>query len=203
MPSDPRPDWRERLIDVSVITTPLIVTNFTWFLLSLPIITLIPATGGLYYATNQLANEGDAGWRTVWEGFRIHFWQSWRWGLMNLIVYGGFLINKNFYAQVNANWAAVVQLVFIFLTILWTVLQLYIYPLLLELEEPKLWNAVRNSFALFILRPLQTFGWFLALGVIVLASRYLIWPAWVVITVSWLLYLSNRATLTAIKTIKK
>lgn len=199
-----REQWsstRTTLVEAYLLSIPLITTNVMWLLLSLPIITLIPAMGGLYYATNLLAHDRDASWRSVWQGFRQHFWLSWRWGLLNVLIYGGLVANIWFYGRVS--WGVWVRPFFLALTVLWTLLQIYFFPTLLEQERPSLRLAIRNSFIILLRRPLPTLGYLIALVVFALGSSYLLPPLWFVFTVSLLLYLSNLATIQAIERLKK
>jgi uncharacterized membrane protein YesL len=197
MLQEERSSARAMLVEAYLLSIPLITTNVMWLLLSLPVVTLIPATGGLYYATNLLAHDKVSSWRSVLEGFRRHFWLSWRWGSLNLVIYGGLIANIWFYGQVS--WGVWFRPLFLLLTLLWTLLQIYLFPILLEQERPSLRLALRNSFILLLRRPFHTLGWFIALAVLALGSTYFLPPLWLVFTVSLLLYLSNRATIQAIE----
>ena len=64
----------------------LILVNVIWFLFSVPLITAVPALGGLFYATNRMAHGSTGDWRVFWQGFRENFRLSWRWGLVNAVV---------------------------------------------------------------------------------------------------------------------
>src|SRR5262249_16874443 len=96
---------RDRLVDAYVATIPLVTLNVVWFIISIPIITIIPATAGLFYATNRLAHGKSADWHTVIEGFRLYFWRSWLWGLMNVVVIVVLIGNLFFYSINTAEWA--------------------------------------------------------------------------------------------------
>jgi uncharacterized membrane protein YesL len=197
MLEEQRSSARAMMVEAYLLSIPLITTNVMWLLLSLPVVTLIPATGGLYYATNLLAHDNVASWRSVWEGFRRHFWLSWQWGLLNFVIYGGLFVNVWFYGQVN--WGMWVRPLFLFLLLLWTLVQIYLFPVLLEQERPSLRLALRNSGIILLRRPFHTLGWFIAFVVLALGSTYLLPPLWLVLTVSLLLYLSNRATIQAVQ----
>lgn len=190
--------FRDRFFDLYIQSIDLITANVVWFILSIPLITLIPATGGLYHAMNRIAHGRVGNWRTVWEGFRLHFWLSWRWGLTNLVVFGVLWVNVSFYREVDAAWAVWVRMGMLFLFVLWGVLQLYTFPLLLEQKDRRIRTAVRNSLVLLLRRPAQTFGWAVAVFVLALGSSTFFPAAWIVLTASVCLYLSNRATLEGI-----
>jgi hypothetical protein len=40
-------------VDAYLAAIPLIVLNVTWFLISLPVVTIFPALASLFYATNR------------------------------------------------------------------------------------------------------------------------------------------------------
>ena len=64
---------------------PLIKFNLAWFVLSLPVVTIFPALGGLYHAILSFNQETPVEGKTVREGFR-KFWQlSIQWGLVVLL----------------------------------------------------------------------------------------------------------------------
>ncbi len=173
----------------------LVVWNLLWLIFSLLLVTAPPAAAGLYYATNRLAHGKKANWRDFFTGLRQHFWMSWRWGLINLVVFFVLVSNYLFYGGFDGMWVTWVQGVFLALIALWLLLQTYTFPLLLEQNDRRLRVAMRNSFVLYLKRP----GFSLGVGLINLALIYLsttlLMPAWVILTASLCAYLANRATL--------
>jgi len=79
--------------------------------------------------------------------------------------------------------------------VVWSITQIYIFPLIIEQSQPNLHYALWNSFILMLRMPVR---WF-ATGVLVLAiiifSTILLLPGWLVITASLLGYLINRSTI--------
>src|SRR5215207_4336229 len=102
---------RDKLVDAYVAVIPLIVLNLLWFVVSLPLITAIPATYALFYATHQLALTQSADWHTFFEGFRRYFWHSWIWGLLNVFVAAILISNLIFYSAATTEWASAAQIV--------------------------------------------------------------------------------------------
>lgn len=196
--SQDRPSSRDQAIDLYVRSIDLITANVIWFLLSLPLITAFPAAAGLYHAMNHFAHGRVGNGRVVWEGFRLHFWLSWKWGLANLAAFGILWLNIRFYGGLDAGWAVWVRALLILLFMLWGALQLYTFPLLLEQEDQRIRTALRNSLVLFIRRPLQTIGWALTVFILALGTSAFLPVAWIVISASVCLYLSNRATIDGI-----
>ncbi|MCA0453719.1 MAG: YesL family protein [Chloroflexi bacterium] len=189
---------RDGLIDAYVALIPMIILNVLWFIVSLPLVTAFPATGGLFYATNRLAHGKSANWRTFFEGFRIHFWRSWAVGLVNLFLALVFAVNFIFYSWNNEQWVLFARGVVIVVALVWLALQVYLFPLLMEQEEPRLRLALRNSSVIMLKRPLLTLGATLLIALVGILSTFVIQPAWIFITASSCAFLANRATLYAI-----
>src|SRR5690242_5559478 len=109
---------RDKLLDTYVALIPLITLNVVWFIISLPIVTALPAIGGLFYATNRLAHGRSADWRTLLEGFRLYFWRSWLIGLANVLLVAVFATNFLFYSIADSGWTMSARGVVIVLSLL-------------------------------------------------------------------------------------
>ncbi|MFC1997923.1 hypothetical protein ACFLXI_10045 [Chloroflexota bacterium] len=166
-----------------------------WVLIFIPIFLASPATGGLYYATNQLAHGRDGGPLVYWEGLKTYIWPSYRWGLLNLTV--AFLLNINIWFYGDAPWqfAPYLRVAFIVSAIFWSAVQMYTFPFMIEQEDPWLKNALRNSLLAVARYPLRSFGFLLIVFAIAFVSTYLYFVLWVVISISLIAYLSNKNTL--------
>ncbi len=192
---------RDQLTDFYLSLIPMVTINVLWFIASLPIITLIPATGALFYSTNQLAHGKSADWRTFVEGFRVCFVRSWLWGVMNVVVIILLVSNFAYYSQLQASWTPWAQALVITFSFLWLALQVHTFPLLLEQEKPSLPPAMRNSLIALLRRPFHAFGAAILITVLALASSLLLIPAWVTITAALCGYIANRTTIATIRKI--
>ena len=170
-----------------------------WVLIFIPIVLASPATGGLYYATNQLAHGKDGGPTAYWEGMKAYVWPSYRWGFMNLVV--AFLLNLNIWFYGDAPWqfAPYLRVAFIVSAVFWAALQMYTFPFMIEQEEPLVKTGMRNSLVAVARYPLRSFGFLLLVFAITLVSTYLYFVLWVVISVSLIAYLSNKNTLAVLQ----
>ncbi|MFC1879436.1 DUF624 domain-containing protein [Chloroflexota bacterium] len=179
----------------------LVAFNFLWFVLTLPVVTAPAAAAGLFYATNLLAHEKPVGWRTFFEGFREHFWLSWRWGAVNLFAVLLFASNILFYKQFQTTWSGWLRGIFWGLALLWSFLQVFTFPLLLEQSDQRIFTALRNSLVLYLRRP----GLAVLVAAFVLALAFLsamfAWPLWVVLVAGLGAYLANLAVLHILKEI--
>lgn len=81
--------------------------------------------------------------------FIAHGRRMWKpayiWGGMNLLAAVIFWTNLNFYSSFRAQWALIMQVLFLSLTVFWTILQLIILPLYPRLSEPSFKLALRNG----------------------------------------------------------
>jgi len=198
-----KPSFRESLINIYYDLVPLVSLNIIWFLLTLPIVTAFPAAAGLYYATNQLAHQKGAGWKTFFDGFRIHFWLSWRWGLLNLIILIVLVSNIKFYGQLEAEWSVWLRGVIIGLSILWGIIQLYTFPFLLEQEKQRLSTALRNSMVILATRPAPVLSVAFLTLVLAVFSTVIALPAWFFFTASLSVYLANKVVIDSVKKLQK
>jgi uncharacterized membrane protein YesL len=192
---------RDQLVDAYLVAIPITTLNMLWFVASLPIVTLIPATGALLYATNQLAHGKPADWRVFVEGFRRYFWRSWSWGILNILVAVILASNYIFYGQIDESLRTWARAVVVTLAFLWLTVQLYTFPLLIEQEKPHLRTALRNSFVILLKRPFYAFGSALIVAALAIGSTLIIQPAWIFVTASVCAYLANRTTLRSISRI--
>ncbi len=173
----------------------LMVINVLWLGFTLLIVTAPPALAGLFYATNKLAHGRYTGWRTFFVGFRSFFNVSWCWFLLNAIILIVPAIFLSYVDLRNTNSMVWISGGLLAILFVWSIAQIYIFPLIIEQSQPRLHYALWNSFILMLRRPVR---WF-ATGVLVLAiiifSTILFLPGWLVITASLLGYLINRSTI--------
>jgi uncharacterized membrane protein YesL len=180
----------------------LILVNLIWFVFSIPIITAIPALGGLFYATNRMVHEGSGDWRHFWDGFRRCFWLSWRWGVINGVVLGALGLNLWFYGHVETSWIGIVRLIVTGLAVGWIALMFFTFPLLLEQEDQRFIVALRNGGVIFLRWPGTAFGALLLIVIVAVPSTFLFPPAWIFISASFCAYQANRAVFKAIQKTK-
>lgn len=185
----------EKLYDAVL---PLLITNLLWFLLTLAIVTALPALGGLFYATNRYARQLSSGWGAFWTGFRTYFWKSVLLGLVNITVIGLALLNVWFYGQIEQSWADILRIISVSLLVLWLLVQMNVFPMLIEQEEPKVFLAMRNSAVVLIRRPLQVIGTAAVVAALALLTSLYFLPGWAFITAAFCAYLLNRTSLSAI-----
>lgn len=186
--------YQNGLFEILDRVAPYFILNIAWFIMSLPLVTLIPVTGGLYYATHLLARDGDATLGDLWRGIRLYFWKSWWWAAVNILAYGLVAVNFLFYGGFETAWSVWIRIVILIVGFFWTCLQLYTFPMLIEQEDKRIRVALRNSYVAFVFRPLQTMGWAILIIFIAGLSTLYAQPSWIIITAALCLSISNRVT---------
>jgi uncharacterized membrane protein YesL len=139
-------DWWDDWVNMALI-------SLIWLLSWITIVLGPPATFGLYYVTNQLARGRSLGLGGFLEGGRRYLRKSWLWMLLNLVVAVVSVVNIWFYGQLDADWAAIVQVFPLFLGLIWLVVQFYAVPYLMEQKEESLKLALRNGLFTFLAAP--------------------------------------------------
>jgi len=173
--------------------------QFTWILAFIPVLIALPATGGLFYATNQLAHGRYGNLTIYWEGIKKYFWSSYKWGLLNFAVLFIFSVNIWFYGNLALEFAPYLRIAFIVAAAFWAALQIFTFPFMIEQDEPSIKTALRNSLICSARYPLRSFGYLGLIVVIAGVSTYLFIPFWVIISFSLIAYLSNKNTITVIE----
>jgi uncharacterized membrane protein YesL len=94
-----------------------------------------PATAGVYAFTNRLAHGELAEVRRFWIGFRRFLWRGWLLGLVDVGVGALLAINIWFYWSQGSIGLRLLAVIFIYLLVLWFVIQSYLYALLVEMDQ--------------------------------------------------------------------
>lgn len=129
--------------------------SMVWWLCALVVILLPPATVGLVYLANEIAHERRIGWRMALEGARLFFWRSWLVFLVSLVGTAVLTINVLFYLNLD-NILRYVTILWIYVLLIWLTAQVYVFPLLVVMEEPRVLVIYRNALLLALSQPLFT-----------------------------------------------
>jgi uncharacterized membrane protein YesL len=148
----------------------LVGANLLWLLAIPLVVTLPPATAGMFYLANQVAHHKSVELGMFFEGFKKYFVKSWLWVLLNVGVLLVLYVNLVFYGErVGGQLGSIVQGLFVGLGVMWCLIQLYVFPMLLEQQEPRLLLALRNAALMAFASPIAT----LLLGVLLAATTVL------------------------------
>lgn len=152
------------------------------------------ATGALCFVTNQVSRGESAHWGLFSLGVRRYWGKSLVVGLLNIIALLLWASNLQFYASVlEGAWTNIVLSVWLVTGLYWALVQIFWFPMILELENEKVLLGLRNAIVMVIVSP----GFSLTLGLTLLmigALCVLLSVPAVVVMASLLLLVSNHAT---------
>ncbi len=191
----------------AVMSCPLIVVAVFFFGNSLPIVAAIalilnvllmgPASAGLLAVAERVIEGRVAPLSLFFEGLRAHYVLSWQ-------VYGiwmfGFvtlLFNVAFYFQVGGWLGTFLIVIFVYLTATWSMLLIYLGPLMVLQEQRGLWLMWRNALIMTFGRPLFTIATAILMALIIVLSIFVVILP-LILTFSMLTLWSMRATLAQI-----
>lgn len=125
-----------------------LVLSFVLFGL-LPII-----SGALCFVTNQISRGVAVGWGTFVTGLSRYWLKSLTVAFINLVVLGLIATNIQFYAAVlQGAWTNFALSAWVIVAIYWLIAQIYWFPMILELENERVLEALRNALSLVIISP--------------------------------------------------
>ncbi len=191
----------DRLRNRFIKASPLFTINLAWFLLSLPIVTIFPALGGLYCSVLSFSRDEKPGWVSMWEATKQHWWLSSKWGLSALLGYAVLGSALWYFKGVDQNWAIYASAAAGAFLLLWTAVSQFSLPLLFLQQEKKVWVAIRNGYVLTIRRPLNALKTLL-LTALIAALGTLLAPTWVFITMALIAHIQTKAVLGAVENIR-
>jgi uncharacterized membrane protein YesL len=168
----------------------------------LPVITYFSAIGGLYYAIENLGQEKDAGWHTVWEGFKKYGWLSLRLGLIILMVDALFGSMIWFFFSIDQSWGAYAGSAAILALIIWLAMVQFSFPLLFIQQKKSVHVAIRNGYVILLRQPLAAIK-LLSLTAFIAIISTLIPPLWIIISMALIARLREKTTQSAVSRIRE
>jgi uncharacterized membrane protein YesL len=193
---------------VLLAAAPLFVLDSTNLLLGvgLSLLLFLPVpiiSGGLCFVTNQISRERVVGWGTFLSGLRRYWAKSLAVALIDVIFLGLVVFNFQFYASVvQGSWTVIVRIIFLVLVAYWLLAQIYWFPMILELESEKIFQALRNALAIVLISPLFTLGLGVVLALLAALCIVLAVPA-VLFMAGLFLLVMNNATRNRLAMIQK
>lgn len=180
-------DWYYNMLSLASI-------NVLWFVLSLTVVLLPPATAGMYAATNRVAHGTGQRLGDFWDGARRSLWLSLRWAAVNIVVAAILWSNTLFYSSLAESAAFVVRALIGSLALVWLATQFYLWPFLMEQDDKRLRVALKNALFLTLATPVYTFTLLIIVVLFTLISVVTVLPL-AVFLMSFVSLLGNRAVL--------
>ena len=130
--------------------------SIMWWIGTILILPAAPATAGLHYVANRIANYKRVDTSFFWEGARMYIGRGWLLYLINLLLPVIILTSIVFYLG-TTGWLRVFGFICIWLFILALMIGQYYFPLFWQQDEPNIKLVLRNAVLLALQHPLYTF----------------------------------------------
>lgn len=159
----------------------------------LAVLPMAPTTVGLYTVARRVTEGRATSWRAFFDGAREHMALSWRvyglWAIGLVLI----LFNLQFYNQIDSSIGAILNILFLYILLVWLALLIYIGPLMLLQADKRLRVIARNAFLMALGRPVFTLITLIMMAAILLVSIWL--PILIIaLTFAFLALWSFRAT---------
>jgi hypothetical protein len=169
-------------------------------LLALPLPVI---SGALCFVTNQVSRGKVIGLGTFVDGLRRYWLKSLVVALVNIIVLALVVSNLRFYTYVvQGAWTNFALSAWLVVGIYWLLAQVFWFPMILELENEKVFLALRNALAMVIITPVFTITLVLIMAVLAALCIVLTLPA-VALMASLFLSIFNHATRSRIAHVRR
>ncbi len=112
-----------------------------------------PATLALFFYGNRIAHGETANERDFLNAIRSYWKPAWRWGFLNLLVIGLLGGDYSLIGRLHSEIGYFIQGLYTILLAGWLLLQVFTLPFLLEQQQPRVFQALRNA-TVFISRNL-------------------------------------------------
>jgi uncharacterized membrane protein YesL len=180
----------------------LFLFNLLLALLGLLILPLPLMVAGLAWVAAEVGQGKAIGWQTFVDGARRYWKPAYLWGLINVVTWVIIAVNYSFYSNLDAAWAIIPFWLLVSLSLVWGIMQLYVFPLLILQEAPSLKLAYRNGLVLMASQPLVVILLLVLIAVLAIATFFLPILAFVV-DFAFIALLVNRAVLESVKVVKE
>ena len=181
------------------------LTGITWLTIvavAIALIPLPPITGAIYSVAIHTAREERIEFGYLWAGFKAHFWQSWKVGLIAMLGIGILVVDVFFYLGSENVAFRVIGFVVLWAILFWALIQIYLMPLSFIQEDPRLRTMLKNASLLTLAFPLYGITILvvaaLATALSVLLLVFLLATAWM----PFIAILACRATISSVREVE-
>lgn len=125
------------------------ILNLLWLALSLTLIGFFPALAAMYQMAAHSVERDLMDWRKFAAALRALWLPSWRWGLLQLLIYGVGLFNFLYYQFAEGSLWVLLRVVWFVVLFVLTVMNIFYWPFFLQQEDRRLLNTYRNIIIMF------------------------------------------------------
>ncbi len=179
-----------------------VMANILTAILSLPIVTAPAAYAALSHLSHTAQTTHTASFEDYWRGFRIYFRRGLIIAAANLLIFG--IIGYNFYVYRLETGIGFVALrdAWTISLIAWIAVQVYLWPLLDEMETPTLRAALRNALVMLLRNPLFSLTLMFFVLLLLIVSIVTVVPL-ILITGGLLACIANAAVIDRLDQVRK
>jgi uncharacterized membrane protein YesL len=177
----------------------LATIGLVWWVGTLLIVPGPAVNAGLAHVAHRIVHEERVNFSIFWQETRSSLGKAWKLAAVNLLALVLIATNILFYWQFEG-WVRYVVVAWAYIALLWLAMQLYLFPLLYEMETPRLTWLLRNALLMPLFRPGYTL---LTLLLLLLVTALSIAMPFLLVTVwpSLLALVSARTTASAVQTV--
>ncbi len=172
--------------------------------LSFVLFWLLPiVTGALCFVANQVTRGNAIGWHTFADGLKRYWLKSVVVAAIGIVALILIATNILFYTvQLQGAWTNFAVSIWAVLGIYWLIVQIYWFPMLLELESERIFLSLRNALALPIITPGFSLTILVVLTVLAVLCTITAVPLALFMAALFLL-IANRATRSRLEMIRQ
>lgn len=171
-----------------------------WILpfLLLALLTVGPATVGSFYVTNIVVKYGNVSISDFFKGLKEYFFKSILLSFLAAVVAAVLFFDFNFFLTADALWMKLLSAVWLYGLIFVTIVLLYSFPLMIELDRLDESNSIKDIIKYSVVLSIKEFKFTLFIYLQILI--YLVWSVGLVITlptifIGGISLIANNATL--------
>jgi uncharacterized membrane protein YesL len=171
-----------------------VIANLMSIALSLPLFTAVAAYAALSHLSHTAQTTQTATYSDFWAGFRTHLGRGIAIAAANVVILGMLWSNFVYYGSQTGALFVALRTMWLIILIVWLAIQVYLWPILEEMEQPNLRGAIRNAAVMMLQNPIFTVSLLGVMAVIALVSAALVIP-WLLVTSSILACTANAAVI--------
>jgi len=179
-----------------------IVCNLLAVLISLPIVTAPAAFAGLTRLSHAAQRGPSSDYSEFWSGVRENLWRGIFIGCVNVVIFVVLWVNLTSYSMRIDPLFVMLGAVWLTVLVVWPALQLYLWPILEEMEKPNLRDGFRNAAVMASQNIGFTIVLVIGLGIVVVLSTVLFVP-WLLLTGSLIACVANAAVIEQLDTFRQ
>ncbi len=133
---------------------PLLTMDGPWWLAPLLAIPVGPATAALAHVARRVARDEHVDRSFYWEGFRLYWRKALALSAISMVILSLLCLNLVFYSRLTITFLQALSFLWLYLIVFWLCAQLYLFPVLIALKEPKIWAALRTTAVMAFANPI-------------------------------------------------